>query len=292
MYLVKNDVTEIAKLNASLKSIEANLLPFVPNSDLLLFVENNFPKDLVHKLEDYPISFVEIKFELPESLNIDQVSKYFPLPKWRNNPLSYTFAGYDIGYRHMCRFFSGEMFKNSKLLEYEYYLRLDCDSRILTPVNYDLFEWARHSKVKFGYIDEAKGKDHPSMSLGFQDTAKSYIKENGNLIQKIRSILFAKKDKLYYSNFELGHIPFFSSKTYMDYFEYIDGYNGFYSNRWGDHIVKCFGVETLLKQKESKPIRGFVYEHGYVYMNSKINLLGKILQLFRKIKRRVIISKR
>ena len=39
-------------------------------------------------------------------------------------------AFFSMGYRHMCRFFSGEIFKHPIMENYDNYLRLDTDSFI------------------------------------------------------------------------------------------------------------------------------------------------------------------
>ena len=48
----------------------------------------------------------------------------------------------------MCRFFTGFMYEQEVLKDYEYYLRLDTDSFIHTPINYDIFDWAQKNECE------------------------------------------------------------------------------------------------------------------------------------------------
>lgn len=88
--------------------------------------------------------FEKVNFDtLPNGLIQDQIPKYFPHPTLWVGPVGYGDPGFSIGYRHMCRFFSGEIYKHPALEEYDYYMRLDRDSLFLSEVDFDCFALMR-----------------------------------------------------------------------------------------------------------------------------------------------------
>ena len=46
----------------------------------------------------------------------------------------------------------------------------------------------------------------------------------------------------YYTNFEIGYLPFFRSEPYQSYFRHLDSEGGFYYYRWGDAPIRLLGV--------------------------------------------------
>ena len=54
------------------------------------------------------------------------------------------------GYQHMSRFWTKGIFEQPLVKELQYYMRLDTDSLILSPV-FDIFEDAARRGVKYGY---------------------------------------------------------------------------------------------------------------------------------------------
>lgn len=72
-----------------------------------------FQKVFAH---DFRLTVIPLKFEIPEWVSREQV---VPLPSGFVGKYS------TVGYRHMCRFYSGLVFNHPALLPYDYAWRLD-----------------------------------------------------------------------------------------------------------------------------------------------------------------------
>lgn len=259
---------DVASLNASLRSLHDHLAPTLKDADLIIFCEESF-REFQNFVEAPWIGHPVIRYEIvdlhvPESTEeriLNQIPEYFPHPTHGNGPIAYGHPGFTIGYRSMCRFFSGTLFAHPSLLEYEYFMRMDTDSFFLKGTSSSLFKWAKDNEVDYGYIKSAIQQDHPAVTKGFKRTCVAYFRKISFLTQL--KALTSRRNRIYYTNFEIGRLSFFRSKKWIMFFDHLDATGGFYLNRWGDAIVRYLGVNVLLPRKNRKPIpRGFVYKHG------------------------------
>ena len=218
VYLVRSTKEDIDGLNKSLDLVSKNILPYTKDLDILLFHEeslDNFLPDII-KLPNIKLHKIEFNIpEYPEEIK-NNIPEFYPHPTHGKGPIAWGHPGFTLGYRHMCRFFAGEIFKNDILKEYDYYMRLDTDSFILSPLNYDIFKWAKENKCYYGYIAPAVQYDNPKVAEGLSDKVKEKYPNN------IPEFL------LYYTNFELVYIPWFRGK-YMEFYDYVDSLGGIYT---------------------------------------------------------------
>ncbi|MHA1275350.1 MAG: hypothetical protein ACTSQS_18255 [Promethearchaeota archaeon] len=110
-------------------------------------------KDLKHL--DSNIQFEQISFKIPEWINKNKI----------------TFDKWGIGYRNICRFYSGEFFKHEALEEYDWYWRLDSDSFFHSQINYDIFKFMKINKYLYGYLGKTL-KDKPTVVEGLWELTK------------------------------------------------------------------------------------------------------------------------
>lgn len=265
LFLVRSSKEDVEDLNASLSLVEKNLLEFCENVDVLIFHEKSFEplKHLVkHTVQP---KYIELDFAVPSySASVrDRIPDFFPHPTHGNGPVAWGHPGFSMGYRHMCRFFSGAMYENPALLEYDMYLRLDTDSRILSPLGYNIFDWARNNSCFYGYIKPAVQVDNPAVVMGLKEHVQEWVATNKlDTFVDVRSIA---DGEMFYTNFELAKTSWFLQKQYQDFFRSIDESGGIYINRWGDAPIKLLGVRLLMDPSWIKPVKGFVYQHGAVY---------------------------
>jgi hypothetical protein len=238
VYLVRSSEDDLIDFNKSLSLLEKNLIPFIDNVDLVVFCEKSF-----EKFKSRVETQLDIKYQLIE----------FNLPDYPNGPVAWGHPGFSMGYRHMCRFFSGEMYKFDVIKNYDYYLRLDTDSFIHTPLNYDIFEWAKENECYYGFIAPAVQQDNEKVVEGLWDFVNQVYPNN-------------IPDRLmFYTNFELGKVSWFLTSEYMNFYNYIDKSGGIYSRRWGDAPIKFLGINLFMNKQNIIPVQGFTYQHGAVY---------------------------
>ena len=182
LYLVRSSDQDVEDFNKSLALVEQNLLPYTNSTDVLVFVEPSFEEYKSKVRTNIELKYETIEFQVPNYPQeiLDQIPEFFPHPTHGNGPVEWGHPGFSMGYRHMCRFFSGELYTYSVLDNYDYYLRLDTDSYIHTPLNYDIFEWAKDNECYYGYISPAVQKDNLKVIEGLWDKVNEIIPDKFN----------------------------------------------------------------------------------------------------------------
>ena len=279
LYLVRTSKEDLDSLNQSLMLLENNVLPFCKSKiDIILFHEESFDETYQTQVKTSKycnIIFVKIEFKVPNYSKeiMGQIPEFYPHPTHaKGGPHGESYfkehghyhPGFSMGYRHMCRFFTGWMYEQEILKNYEYYLRLDTDSFIHSPVKYDFFEWMKTNMCEYGFISQAIQQDNPNVIIGLWNTVKTWIYEK-NIQTKI-DINQIPDGKMFYTNFELGKVSsFIKGSLYFDFYKYIDLTGGIYTKRWGDAPLKFLGVNLFINPNAIKSVSGFVYQHGAIY---------------------------
>lgn len=276
LYLVRSTQEDIDSLNKSLSLLQTNVIDSCKTKpDILLFHENSLSefKEQILPLEN--IRFVEIEFSIPNVYSEDlknSIPEFYPHPTHgKDGPHGeshlrehgYYHRGFTMGYRHMCRWFSGELYNHPIMALYEYYLRLDTDSFMHSKLSYDIFEWAKQNDCWYGYIQPGIQIDNPKVVENLWQSTKNWLKINKpKVYENIHNI---PEGKMFYTNFEIGLVQWFKDSDYKQYYEWLDNSGGFYTKRWGDAPIKYLGVTLLMDPKHVKAVHGMTYQHGAVY---------------------------
>ena len=255
IYLVRSSNQDVEDFNKSLKLLEINLLSQTKNVDVLVFCEESFNDYKSKVYTNISLKYQQIEFNIPNYSQkiLEQIPEFFPHPTHGDGPVAWGHPGFTMGYRHMCRFFSGQLYEFDIVKDYDYYLRLDTDSFIHTPLSYDIFDWAEKNECYYGYIAPAVQVDNPKVVEGLSERVNEILPNN------------IPSGTMFYTNFELGKISWFLHSGYMEFYNYLDKSGGFYIKRWGDAPIKFLGVNLLMKCKNIIPVNGFTYQHGAVY---------------------------
>ena len=255
LYLVRSSDDDLIDFNKSLELVEKNLVPFTNDVDLLVFCEKSFENYKPKVKTNLNIRYQTVNFELPlyDKEILANIPEFYPHPTHGNGPVAWGHPGFSLGYRHMCRFFSGHMYEFDIIKEYEYYLRLDTDSFIHTPINYDIFQWAKSNNCYYGYIAPAVQTDNQKVIEGLWEFVNDIYPNR------------IPEGMMFYTNFELGKVDWFLTSSYMEFYNNIDKSGGIYTKRWGDAPIKFLGINLFMKKENIKPVTGFTYQHGAVY---------------------------
>jgi hypothetical protein len=241
-YLTRSDERELAKLTKSLSLLQTHYLAEHP-CDVIIFHEADLPASRIIELAK--ASGISAKCALVE--------------------FRYTHAGApllskrDLGYRHMCRFFANELFQRPELMDYEYYCRLDTDSYILSPIVFDLFEFAKAQAVDYGYI--AVVDDEPKFCHDLWATAEQYINAHPEIPTYRKLYTEIPEAKCFYTNFEVCRLAWFRRPVWQDYFKHLDATGGIFRHRWGDHVIRYIGVNLFIQQPQIHQFRNIHYAH-------------------------------
>ncbi|KAI1268151.1 glycosyltransferase family 15 protein [Xylariaceae sp. FL1019] len=191
-------------------------------------------------------------------------------------------------YHHMCRWNAGLFALEKRLLEYDYFWRVEPGVEFSCDINYDVFRFMSDNDLEYGFnmaiLDDARS--FPSL----WDQTKSFLKANPDqihdsadfewLLQTARglsgalSVELPSRDNLevldawdynncqFYSNFEVGHLGFFRSAEHQAFFTHLDKAGGFYYERFGDAPVHTLSVALFMPKKHIWYFRDIGYAHG------------------------------
>lgn len=258
--LLNNNEKDISFFKKSFPFLNENYIKNNP-CDIILFHEKDFPKEEINLIKEYKndVIFHELSFNLPDYSEdtLKQIPTFYPHPDF---PAA---LGFSIGYRHMCRFFAGEIFKLEILKKYKYVWRLDTDSFIVEPVNYNVFDKMKEKKSIYGYINIQN--DHIKMVEKLWETCESYFSglSKNNIFQNKESHF----RKVFYTNFEIFDMDWFRSQDYQNFYKYIDETAGIYKHRWGDHVLRYIALNCLASKSDFLFFDDIKYFHSEMYHN-------------------------
>lgn len=241
-------------LNSCLNSLYNFYLKKYP-TDVVIFHEKEFPqynKNFIKtRLPNTNIIFKEIKFSIPNIVKNDPNFK----PKWIEN---YWDNQKCISYGGMCTFFSRDIFNYLNEMEYDYYARLDDDSRILNPINYNIFDYMKNNNLTYGYL--IKMLEAPHVVKGLFE----FIKNNTNK-EKIFNKNYSFEDSTnliyYYNNFEIVDIKKYLNNT-KSIIDEIHESGNIYYYRWGDAPIRTILISMMFDQSEVRKMPDIGYNHS------------------------------
>lgn len=109
VFLLNNHTKDIFNFRKSIELLIKNYCSKFP-TDIICFHEPDFPESELYILKSIlenlvSIYFHKIEFQIPDYPKelLNKIPKYYPHPDFPNA------QGFSIGYRHMCRFFAGEI---------------------------------------------------------------------------------------------------------------------------------------------------------------------------------------
>jgi len=189
----------------------------------------------------------------------------FQIPDYVNASLVPPMAGFGarkrtIGYRHMCRFHAGGVYEQpimrSSGLEYGW--RLDDDSLIRRPINYDVFRVMRDAGYQYGYRRINKGWSPVDYALW--DAVERYVNATPSLSATFYR-QWPKNAARYFNNFEVSDLRVWMSPQYRDYFNFVDRLGGIYYYKWGDAAIKTIAVTLFIPPDRTHRFTGISYAH-------------------------------
>jgi len=254
VYLSRSTSWDLDNLRNSLKNLD-------------LYFNNSFKYPVVIFHEDFtPALMKKIRAATASKIKFFKVIFKVPYFLNRNEIPERSDSGHDIGYRHMCDFFSRLIYRHPALEDYDWYWRLDTDSFIREKINYDIFNFLDKNGYLYGFLTALK--EPPEVVRGLWPAVKNYIQEN-----KIAPCFLNEKLKdgewdreIYYTNFEISKLHFWRSPEYMKFVEYLHETGGIYKYRWGDAPIHTLAVSIFLQQAKVYQFKDIAYQHQDVLL--------------------------
>ena len=188
-------------------------------------------------------------------------SPYWYLPQWHKKDDQTKWLQsdvYPLGYRHMCAWFGIRIWNffrdmNAELgTHYQYILRIDEDSFIFSPINYDIFEYMNQSGFVYGFRLCA-------YELGYNRFIRPWFRQWHNKANPKREIT----DDLcgMYNNFFVADIEFFHSQPVQKYLKSLDRQGFIYRKRYGDLMIHTSAVYAFANSSQIHRFLDFTYQH-------------------------------
>ncbi|CAB9518042.1 glycoside alpha-1,2-mannosyltransferase homolog [Seminavis robusta] len=188
---------------------------------------------------------------------------YWSLPDLlqHDNPDSWKGSEiYPVGYRHMCRWFGMQLWhffqdlnQQQPPCNYRYIARLDEDSFILSPIQYDLFDLMQSQQYIYAYRMCAFELAETLPKLWF----KKWRKSLGNHSQRYIDPNLCG----FYNNFFIADLQFFLSPNVTKFLHDIDRRGFFYRKRFGDLLVHSLAVYAFGPPDRIHRFLDFTYQH-------------------------------
>jgi len=190
----------------------------------------------------------------------------------------------NLEYHNMCRFHSGFFYDLPALASYDWYWRVEPDSRYTCDIPYDPFvEMAAHKKV-YGYAIALweVGSTAPSLFRTIDDYRLSLNLQPSSLwttlhdaswgpyaLRSLGLSALPSRNKdgdawnlcHFWSNFEIAPLAFYRSNRYRRLFEHLDQTGGFHLERWGDAAVHSLALAMFLQPEELHWFGDIGYKH-------------------------------
>lgn len=234
-YLVGSSMKNIEDFIISLESLRNNYLNSFPCT-VVAFYEKD--------LSEYTRSHV---------VDRSGVNILYQLIEFNSTKPPETVDVSNLGYRHMCNFFTNEIFNTNVLKDFKYYCRLDTDSKILSPVGYDFFNWMNVNNCNYGYFDDSI-KNRSIYCVGLWESFDKFVKSNPQFRTYGKLYRDIPERSLFYTNFEICNISWFKSEPWQTFASYIVGLGGIYNNGWGDHNIRYAGVKLYMEPSRIKRV--------------------------------------
>lgn len=145
---------------------------------------------------------------------------------------------FPLGYKHMCHFWSIDLF--DYLSDYDYVLRIDEDCYV-DRINPQIFETIVEHDVKFAVPLICTVLDAPEVIVGLETLWKNFLQNRG-----LQSSIPYDSIRAPNTNFMILNLKFFREHSLVqDFLKEVDCSHGIYSNRWGDAPIWGIIIYTL-----------------------------------------------
>ena len=265
------------------------------NATVFIFHTGDFdPTDLAmwrQRYQHHPSEMIDLQLR-----NIVNTS-YWQLPDFLQNedPKDWFLPDYTVGYRHMMRWYALKLYqylrneeeeqqqsidnKSGKKCHYEYVMRMDEESFLHSPIDYDVFAFMAEHGYDYGFRQCSFEMRH------MKPLWNEYRKDRPDLQHIEREFLQAPVNNNnktadlcgFYNNWFIGRIDIFlENPSFLDWLEWMDNSGYIYRKRVNDLIIHTAGVYAFVPTHKIHRFLDFTYEHFTNYKKSGCPLWGAL----------------
>ena len=179
---------------------------------------------------------------------------------------------FTMGYRSMCRWYSGRVFDALESMGYEWVLRIDDDSGFPEPVYYNIVQELEAGGFEYGYRNFG-GPDAEEVTRGLAEASAFWM-----VTQSIKPTwllqFFCHGDgpinsacwdrNTISTNFFASKVKLFVRPDVVAFRRWLEAQDGFYRFRWGDAPVHTL-ILGMFEPRNNVAELGFSYKHKEQY---------------------------
>jgi hypothetical protein len=232
VYLLRTTNSDIADI---IKSINKMYIHFLIKYKypIIILIEDDFKDEYIQKIlnnieyiDNIDIKFRNIKFEYSKNIDLNKIDNILITHNGKQK--------WPLGYRHMCRFWTGNFLDNKYISDFDLIWRMDSDAYINNDINHDVFKECFLSNIDYFYSNITD--DEHEVCLNLDNYCKNFF---NNLYRW-------NKYKMFTTHVEIINIKNLKNSKYYDFYKYIDNSDGFYKYRWGDAPIRYIAYENGL----------------------------------------------
>ncbi|THV07839.1 nucleotide-diphospho-sugar transferase [Dendrothele bispora CBS 962.96] len=197
--------------------------------------------------------------------------------------------GFSLGYRAMCRFYSGLFWRHPALAQYDWLWRLDTDIEFHCDVPYDPIQRLIDANALVGFVQINPDADFVQPTLS--GNVSQFLAQNAHLLPSHANHGFVWNGRegiekalkgeagnhewsrmTFYNNFEISHKSVWENELYKKFFDFLDRAGGFFYERWSDAPIHAFGLAMSLRKEQILQFTDLGYQHqGWAYECPKLD---------------------
>lgn len=247
--LSRSDFRTIIELKTNLDSLYANYVNKFP-CDVLIFHEEDFPsafKDYLTSFEYNGLQFIEVELKRPDFLSKSSLN-------FKDK------TQFGLSYRNMCRFFFKEFYKY--LRGYDWFFRLDTDSKLLDDINFDLFEYLETNNKVYGYVAELR--EHAGVISRIDEFLQKFMEKyslKGKFLDYLKDHNGLYNGRMIYNNFEIAKLEIFENDGVKSFMDEVDKTGYIYEYRWGDAPLRTIMLSLFFNRDQIYMFDNVGYHH-------------------------------
>jgi len=247
----------------SLKLMNSNYLSLnghANNTDVIIFHTADFTND------DMDLIGNELGSSFRDALYFIDLNntQYWKRPKWHidDDPdkMWYAYPLFSEGYRRMMHWYAIDIWNFFKDYgrrngcEYEYIMRFDEDSFLLSPVKYDVFDFMKRNDYNYGFrLCAYEMQVTKRMWRRWRYRVKGSPEPERDIDWEMCGI---------YNNFFVARLSFFQSQPVQRFLHYLDRQGEIYRQRLGDLMIHSMTVFGFSPKEKIHRFLDFTYEHS------------------------------
>jgi hypothetical protein len=195
-------------------------------------------------------------------------TSYWQVPEWLANddPATWLYPQFTVGYRHMIRWYAIKMWDffrelNTRLgCEYRFIMRMDEESFLHSPIEYDLFGFMSQNNYQYAYrLCSYEMSDMRNIMNNYTHLMKNNQTTGAKRWGVKRG--FSKAFCGFYNNWFIGELGLFMQDDIQHFLNWIDRESYMYRRRTNDLVIQTATVLSFADQRRIHRFLDWTYEH-------------------------------